>query len=253
MQRTSSIKRILLTGSMLCGLILCCCLLPAQKDAPDYVRREFDPVKLEKFRKDPDFKYERQEGNKLESEEYADRIRGGQGKTGGERPFRNYNPGGATSITGAGQVIMWILIVLAGVALIYFIANAGIKFGKKKTEPEEEDAGADPLEEDIHELEFDPLIRDAIARKQYRLAIRLLYLRTLRLLSEARMIQWRREKTNMEYLFELKAQELRNDFSDLTLLFEQCWYGELLPDAPVFESAVDSFRAFEQQIPEPEA
>lgn len=100
--------------------------------------------------------------------------------------------------------------------------------------------------ENIHEIDFEKEIDDAIARNNYRLAVRLLYLSSLKHLNEARLITWRIEKTNATYISELPEGEKRNAFSLLTHQFEYIWYGNFHIDVDAFRNIRSSFQQFKQ-------
>lgn len=95
------------------------------------------------------------------------------------------------------------------------------------------------VDENIHEMNFDALIEESAMEKNYRKGVRLLYLRTLKQLTDMELIEWRKDKTNREYLRELRKSELRDSFADLTMMFEYIWYG----DVPVGESLFRDVRA----------
>lgn len=80
--------------------------------------------------------------------------------------------------------------------------------------------------ENIHELNFNALLDEAVRQQDYRRAIRLYYLRALKQLSDKALIDWQPGKTNHRYIRELQAQALRLDFEKITALFEYVWYGE---------------------------
>ncbi len=80
--------------------------------------------------------------------------------------------------------------------------------------------------EDLHALDLDALLREAEAARQYRLAVRLGYLRVLRQLSDRQLINWQPDKTNHDYLYELPPGPLPEAFRELTRQFEYVWYGE---------------------------
>lgn len=81
------------------------------------------------------------------------------------------------------------------------------------------------LEEDLNLYDPSQLIEKAIFAQDYRLAIRLYYLKTLRQLSLKRVIEWEKRKTNYDYLQELSFSSLKHDFEQLTQVYERTWYG----------------------------
>jgi hypothetical protein len=106
----------------------------------------------------------------------------------------------------------------------------------------------DVLTENIHEIDYEQELQRLIAEGKFRLAVRLLYLRALKKLSDAELIQWQPEKTNYHYLTELREPELKNDFGKLTLQFDYIWYGDFPIDATRFEPINQSFNHFNSQI-----
>ena len=54
----------------------------------------------------------------------------------------------------------------------------------------------------------------------------LYYLWLLKDLKESELIVWLPEKTNADYLSELKQEALRKQFSYLSYLYNYIWYGE---------------------------
>lgn len=90
------------------------------------------------------------------------------------------------------------------------------------------------IEENIHHLDFEKLIDEAIQQEQYRLAIRLVFLRALKLLSDHHHIHWQPGKTNHDYLDELTDTRLRTGFNELNFYFEYAWYGNFTINAQLF-------------------
>ena len=91
---------------------------------------------------------------------------------------------------------------------------------------------------------FDAEIRRAIDRKDYREAIRLLYLQTLKLLSDDGRIDWQLYKTPTEYIYEVKQEMLRTPFRNLTHGFLRVRYGNF----PASESLFEELAALQTQI-----
>ncbi|OAQ41835.1 hypothetical protein A5893_01585 [Pedobacter psychrophilus] len=102
--------------------------------------------------------------------------------------------------------------------------------------------------ENINELNFDEEIKKAISNANYRLALRLLYLKSLKELSGKNYIVWDASKTNSQYLRELKDQNMREQFGRLTLQFEFAWYGNFDLNQTDFSDAQQEFSSFQEQI-----
>lgn len=80
-------------------------------------------------------------------------------------------------------------------------------------------------EDSIYGVDFDAQIREALTRKDYKEASRLLYLQTLRELSDNEYIIWELYKTPTEYIYELKPENGRETFRVLTNTFLKVRYG----------------------------
>ncbi|MBV8390580.1 MAG: DUF4129 domain-containing protein [Mucilaginibacter sp.] len=208
--------------------------------------RHFDQSVLNTYRKKPEFQYK---------EATADIS----GWTRFWRWFWHWLDSLFSSKPAKGLPTFWdifwrifkILLLALGVgALIFFIFKAqGINilgiFRKKAT-------GA-PIPyseffEDINTINFDGEIEGAIAKGNYRFAVRLLYLKCLKHLTDAGLIDWQIDKTNGVYISELKNQQQQEAFRMLTLQFEYVWYGELLIDQQAFKTIDSSFKDFNKQV-----
>jgi hypothetical protein len=148
------------------------------------------------------------------------------------------------------RVVKISLLALGVAALVFFIFKAqGINllgmFRKKSTSapiPYSE------FFEDINAINFYEEIESAIAKANYRFAVRLLYLKCLKHLSNAGLIDWQIDKTNNTYISELKNQQQQDAFRMLTLQFEYVWYGEFLIDQQAFKNIDSSFKDFNKQV-----
>ena len=98
--------------------------------------------------------------------------------------------------------------------------------------------------ENIHELNFDDEIGKAIEHGNYRFAVRLLYLQTLKYLNDHELIHWQPEKTNEIYINEVEDLVKKAGFKQLTRQFEYVWYGDFYIDADRFKQISNSFKQF---------
>jgi hypothetical protein len=96
-------------------------------------------------------------------------------------------------------------------------------------------------DENLNLLNFDELFRSALDNKQYRLAIRYLFLKSLKLLSDKEMIELKNNKTNHQYFLEIKNTQIANVFQEATLSFEWIWYGEFPVNEEIMNSSQNKF------------
>ncbi len=143
------------------------------------------------------------------------------------------------------------VLIILGIACIGFVIykvlqmdNASFLSGTATNNP---DFYYDKIE-NINELNFDEEIKKAISNANYRLALRLLYLKSLKELSCKDYIVWDASKTNSQYLRELKDQNMREQFGRLTLQFEFAWYGNFDLNQTDFSDAQQEFSSFQEQI-----
>ncbi len=103
--------------------------------------------------------------------------------------------------------------------------------------------------ENIHEMNFDAEIEKAISQHNFRLAVRLLYLKCLKQLSDKNLIQWQIDKTNAAYVYELADPVQKQTFGLLTRQFEYVWYGNFFIDKDIFSNINLLFQNFKNHLP----
>ena len=124
------------------------------------------------------------------------------------------------SIQGKGdfRIVIYIVIALAFIALIAFILyryqfKLFGRAGKVTNENDEED--------NIYGVDFDAVYAKAMVQKDYYKAVRIVYLRTLRWLSDGNKISWQLYKTPTQYTREFLSVE----FERMTTAFMRVRYG----------------------------
>ena len=73
-------------------------------------------------------------------------------------------------------------------------------------------------------------------------------LATLQGLATAGLIHWRPEKTNRDYLRELREAALRDPFADITRVFDFAFYGHLDLDADAYGRVREVFARFRRRL-----
>ncbi|WP_157417844.1 hypothetical protein [Aequorivita capsosiphonis] len=103
-------------------------------------------------------------------------------------------------------------------------------------------------EEHIENVDLDSYIKNALKEENYRLAIRYMYLKSLKLLSLNNIIDWHFEKTNTDYYREIENESLKENFKKASYLYDNIWYGEYALDKIGFENAQKDFERLNQHL-----
>lgn len=151
----------------------------------------------------------------------------------------------------AGVIIKYTFLVIAIGLLVYFIFRLMGMDAIKLLQGEARKTSLTYTEslENIHELNFDSEIEKAVSQHNYRLAVRLLYLKCLKQLSDNNLIHWQIDKTNSAYVHELNDASQRQAFLLLTRQFEYVWYGGFVIDGTAFQNINQLFQNFKKQLP----
>lgn len=194
------------------------------------------PVKkIEEFRKDPDFRYDRKDEPLLTLRDHVMAwLRDLLG-----RFFRDAD---GEVVWKAAEYIVYGIVAAAVLLVILKLIGAdvrGLFFSPKKKRP-----APDEAVEHIENIDFDRLIAVSLERRDYRTAVRLLYNKALKELSARGLIQWKIDRTNNDYLSELAASPLRREFTELTRIFEYIWYGNFELPADAFTAVRELYEGF---------
>lgn len=138
-----------------------------------------------------------------------------------------------------------IVILFTGLLMWYLFQNNIIR---RKQKIARESAGVTPPDENIFEIDYQREIEKAITVSNYRLAIRLMFLRLLRDLSQKNIIQYKHEKTNLDYLSQLSSGEYYRDFFRLTRDYEYAWYGKFEVSSEAFKIIKNDFENFGHKL-----
>ena len=133
------------------------------------------------------------------------------------------------------NIIYIVSAIIIGILLykLFGYRYTGV-FGSKKN-AKSLDYESEP--ENIHEIDFEQAISDALKQSQFQLAIRLVYLSALKFLSDENIIQWVEGKTNEEYIYEIEDLTKRSYFERLSNRFMYVWYGHFETNQHSFEQA----------------
>ena len=200
---------------------------------PDTLKREFRAIEFDSVQavnSDKGFYYK----NYMDS-----LLRATQFKV--QKPRRSVNLSGSDFFNSIFGIIFWILAIGLFGYLVYrlFLSNSSFLARNRKNI-----ASDIAVVEEENTNDLDSLLRNAIRNRNYRLAVRYLYLQSLQRLSEKKFIELSTNKTNYEYVKEVRKHKFANEFASLTLQYEYVWYGEYTVDERLFEQIQGSFTQF---------
>lgn len=143
------------------------------------------------------------------------------------------------TIIGIGLAIL--------IFVIYKLTTSGKKIGFREVK-ENEVNSPEWVEKKLQELNLQTFLDQALSEKNYMLAIRYLHLINLKKLAASGQIEWHYQKTNHEFLWELKNKELITDFASTIRIYEYIWYGKFKVAENKFGEYRQIFNQFNQKI-----
>ena len=164
------------------------------------------------------------------------------------------SPAGApdfSAIGWPGLLVIGLLLAAGLGAILYFTLRSPGAAARPSTPPPAAVVRAnDIVEAELVEKGVDPtLLLQAEAAGQFDLAIRLLYITALTDLNRADAIRYRKDRSNRDYLEQLRGHPARTDFRLLTLAYERYWYGQYAADDAAYRNARSQYTDLTGHLP----
>ncbi|TNE81203.1 MAG: DUF4129 domain-containing protein [Bacteroidetes bacterium] len=213
------------------------------RDTAIYRIRDFEESQLQELRKDDRYHYEEAELERdapsmwqLLNDWIKDLLK---------KYNLNHEPETVEMWT---NILIWSLVGIALLLVIWFLArNSNFAQLFKRGDQDLKEAieflsytGTNSnLEEDLQQAE---------AKADYPLALRLLFIRSLRILEDAMLISFKKDKTNSEYLDELRLKAQYPYVERLTHWFERVHYGEYEINSSQYAECKELFSQMRQTL-----
>ncbi|MBL4675342.1 MAG: DUF4129 domain-containing protein [Mucilaginibacter sp.] len=209
-------------------------------DTASVAIRHFDATAINEFKKQPEFNYN-------------DNYSGPSLWTRFWKWFWSLFDFGKTT-TGYSRFWVWVgrilkyLVIVGGVGalVLLILKSAGIDLGLFRKRSRSAGIPYGEFDENIHEIDFAKDIEQAASAGNYKLAVRLLYLRTLKQLNDNGLIEWQPNKTNQAYVMELSNSPNQDIFKQLTNQFEYVWYGDFAVTGDSYKNISQMFGSFKE-------
>ena len=146
------------------------------------------------------------------------------------------------------EPLLWFIIIVGfAFFVITYLANSNIRLfsPSKRLFTDEE---AEEATDDIFAIPYQREIEKAVSAGNYRFAVRLMFLRLLKSLSERKIIQYKPDRTNFDYLVQLGTTRYYPDFFRITRNYEYSWYGKFEINRATYDQIKKEFDEFEPMI-----
>jgi hypothetical protein len=167
-------------------------------------------------------------------------------------PPAQFDPPASSNMSGGFIGILKYILIAAGIGLLVYIIlqakGTGVFKGKKAKVIEGPEL--DDFDEDIHEIEFVSEIEMAVREKNFRKAIRLMFLNALKDLSDQQLIRWKLNKTNYDYIAEMADNKMQRGFMGITVVYEYSWYGDFQITEKQYKKVAVEFEQFNSKLNE---
>lgn len=152
-----------------------------------------------------------------------------------------------SAITTVVRFIIYgvLILVLFYFLKFFFYKDISWAFWKKKKNTIEQN---EPEDEINHLTDFEAMIRKSLNDGNKRMAVRYYYLWLLNKLDAHHIITMNPEKTNSDYLYEIKNANFKSSFAYLSYIYDYIWYGEAEVGDLDFIKVRDSFDRTLRQI-----
>lgn len=104
------------------------------------------------------------------------------------------------------------------------------------------------LDDRFLDMDLQNLLASAISSKDWKSAIRIEFLLTIKLLIQLERIVWHKDLTNFHIVYQLSSTEERKQFSLLIIEFEKRWYGDQQANKVDYDRFKQEAKSFEQLI-----
>jgi hypothetical protein len=213
-------------------------------------QRNIPPAVVKKMKEDGDFWYVNTDLKGSQKKAEAERRNGKKGQKGKE-PAINEKDDGYTPIGQRSwfQTLLWIIIV-GGFAtfLIIYLGGSNVGLFRKKNRLTSNGEEEQLITEDIFAINYQKEIDKAAKEGNYRMAIRLMFLRVLKNMSEKNIISYKQDKTNLDYLLEVRPSHYYTHFFRVTRNYEYSWYGLFPVSEDAYKLIRGDFDRFDKEL-----
>lgn len=205
---------------------------------------DFDQAKLEEFREQPAFDYVKETVTdnwwtrfkrwlQLKYQQLLNSL------------FGDYQANALLALFLKTLPYLIIAAVIAFAVWLFIRLNPGASLLERREQP-----GVILQEEEkiLRSEDIQGLIDNAVKKGNYRLAIRYSYLQLLQQLNNMELISYDFQKTNSDYLREMRKENLKQPLQHIMRIYDFIWYGSFALSEEEFEKARKNFSSIQQKL-----
>ena len=149
------------------------------------------------------------------------------------------------------MVFLKALPYIIGVLVLYLIINFFLKVNSRNLISGKTNKEIVQIEDEealLQSKDLPNLIALAISEENYRLATRYQYVLLLQQLSNKELIVWEQQKTNEDYIKEVKTKNIHTEFEEITRFYDFVWYGNFEINQQEYLKGIESIQQIAQKI-----
>ena len=155
-------------------------------------------------------------------------------------------PKSSGNITGFFNAIFYIILAVLFAVILFGLFHFLSQIETDEEIHQKEEAKLLDEVEDIRDLNLDDMLARALEENNYKLAVRIKFLISLKSLTNTKRIKWSKDKTNRDYSRELSTTSFYREWQEVSMLFERVWYGDANINKTVFEEVSPVIDRFQQ-------
>ena len=208
------------------------------------VKKQFDKTKMDAYKNQKAFNYSEEDTTSWYQQiaDWLDRV---------YRKILSWFFDDIDAPVGFLKTFLTLLPYIIAVIVLYLIINFFLKVNSRSIisgKTNKEIVHIEDDEELLNSKDLPNLISNAIEAENYRLATRYQYVLLLQQLSNKELIIWEQQKTNEDYIKEVKSKNIHTEFEEITRFYDFVWYGNFKINAEEYANGIKNIQKIKEII-----
>ena len=165
-----------------------------------------------------------------------------------KRRKKSSPPSGPSNLSGFMQFLVYLGYAVIIAVVIFIVYKLILNYNGNEEGAVVEMNFDDVPPSEIPKTELERRLEEALAREDYREAVRIYFIFIIKDLSMKNWITWERKKTNMSYLIEMRSKSQFNLFNETVSIYDIVWYGNYTITKTNFHEVEPKFKQLLAEI-----